>query len=111
MSIKINKQLTRPDKGTLSAGSIIDFQTRFISDDLTVVFMLTHWFNQLAKDTAKEEGWKPVAEIKNFSYKLPRKCTEEEWLKLNDAGSADMVEGWLKDIIDSKIGDGNTEII
>ncbi len=111
MSIKINKQLTRPDKGTLSAGSIIDFQTRFVTTELTVVFTLTHWFNQLAKDEAKTEGWKPVQGVNNFKYKIARVCSMEEWVKLDEAGAVELVESWLKSILDGELGDGYTEII
>lgn len=109
--IQINKQLQRPDKGTLSAGSLIDFKTIRSETDKSIRYNLTHWFNQAAKDAPKEDGWLPVAVVKNFSYILRKECTDEEWLKLNDAGSTELVEGWLQDIIDSKIGDGNTEII
>ena len=111
MSIKINKQLQRPDKGTLSAGSLINYTARFLQDELTVVFYLTHWFNELAKEEAKEKGWLPVAKITNFDYRLSRICTIEEWQKLDDAGASKMVEGWLKEIIDNKIGIGYTEIL
>lgn len=107
--IKINKQLQRPDKGTLSSGSLINYTARFLQDSLTVVYDLTHWFNQLAKDDP--EQWKPVASITNFEYRLKKVCTPEEWASLEDAGSPELVEGWLKEIIDSKIGVGNTEII
>jgi len=109
--IKINKQLQRPDKGTLSAGSLINYTARFLQDELTVVFDLTHWFNELAKEEAKEEGWLPVAKITNFDYRLSRICTVEEWQKLDDARASTMVEGWLKEIIDNKIGVGYTEIV
>jgi len=109
--IKINKQLQRPDKGTLSAGSIIDYNARFIGETMQVVYDLTHWFNELAKDTAKEDGWLPVAGITNFSYKLVKDCTPEEWAKLNDVGSAQLVQEWLQELIDSKIGEGYTELI
>ena len=110
--IKINKQLQRPDKGTLSAGSIIDFSPQLIGGEKNIVrFNLTHWFNQLAKETWKEEGWKPVAGIKNFKYTLLKECTSEEWESLNDEGSTLMIEGWLKELIDSELGDGYTEII
>ena len=106
--IKINKQLQRPDKGTLAAGSIIDFTTIFPTGTLLVRYNLTHWFNQLAKD---EDGWFPVAGVTNFSYILIKECTEEEYAQLNDAGSADLVQLWLKELIDAKIGAGNTELI
>jgi hypothetical protein len=109
--IKINKQLQRPDKGTLSAGSIIDYTTNFNGDKKIVRFNLTHWFNELAKEKAKEDGWLPVQAITNFIYIQLKECTDEEWASLNDAGSAEMVELWLKDIIDAEIGNGSTEII
>jgi hypothetical protein len=109
--IQINKQLQRPDKGTLSSGSIIDYTAQFIGSKKTIRFNLTHWFNLIAKDTAAEDGWLPVAGITNFKYIQLRECTDAEWDSLDDAGSAVMVQDWLKEIIDSKIGAGNTEII
>ena len=105
--IQINKQLQRPDKGTLSAGSLINYSARFLDEQLTIVYDLTHWFNQ----AAKEDGWLPVAGVTNFSYRLSKVCTPEEWAKLDDAGSAEMVQQWLVDIINEKIGDGFTEIV
>jgi hypothetical protein len=111
MSIKINKQLQRPDKGTLSAGSIIDNTTRFIPESKTIIYYLTHWFNELAKETAKEDGWLPVANVKNFPYKIIKNCTIEEWSKIEEASASTIVENWLKELIDSKIGIGFTEII
>jgi len=109
--IKINKQLQRPDKGTLSSDSIIDYTAQFIGDRKIIRFNLIHWFNLAAKDAPKEDGWLPVAGITNFKYIQLRECTDEEWDSLDNAGSAVMVQDWLKEIIDSKIGVGNTEII
>jgi len=109
--IQINKQLQRPDKGTLSAGSIIDYNTKFIGDGMIVRYSLTHWFNLLAKETAKEEGWMPVAKVLNFDYVQIKECTQEEWDSLNDAGSAGMVQVWLKELIEGKVGNGTTEIV
>jgi hypothetical protein len=111
MSILINKQLQRPDKGTLSAGSVIDFNTKIVSETKTVVYFLRHWFNQLAKETAAEDGWLPVNGVKNFSYRLAKECNDEEWEQLNGPGSPELVQEWLKEIIDSKIGVGYTEIV
>jgi len=106
--IQINKQLQRPDKGMLSSGSIIDYTTNFNGESKTVRFNLTHWFNLVAKN---EDGWMPVAGVNNFRYIQVKECTDAEWDSLNNAGSAVMVQDWLKEIIDSKIGDGFTEII
>ena len=106
--IKINKELQRPDKGTVSSGSIIDFTTIFPTGTLKVRYNLTHWFSELAKD---EDEWLPVAGITNFSYVLIKECTEEEYSELNNAGSADLVEQWLKELIDAEIGANYTEII
>lgn len=110
--IQINKQLQRPDKGTLSSGSIIDYATQFIGgDDNVIRFNLRHWFNQLAKDTHKEEGWRPVKKVNNFAYVQIKRCTDAEWESLNNEGSAVMVQEWLKELIDVELGDGFTEII
>jgi hypothetical protein len=109
--IKINKQLQRPDKGTLSSGSLIYFSTQFNGEKKVVRFNLTHWFNQLAKDNHEIDGWKPVEEVTDFKYMLIKECTNEEWDALDGSGSTLMVKGWIKELIDSKIGDGYTEII
>ena len=106
--IKIEKQLQRPDKGTLSAGSLIDFTTIFPTGTLIVRYNLTHWFNELAKS---EKQWLPIAGVINFDYTLMKECTEEEYAQLNEAGSADLVELWLQELIDAKIGIGYTSII
>lgn len=106
--IQINKQLQRPDKGTLSSGSIIDYTTQFLGENKIVRFNLIHWFNELART---EEGWLPVAKITNFDYTLFKNCTDAEWDSLNDAGSAVMVQEWLQELIDEKIGVGSTEIV
>lgn len=106
--IQINKQLQRPDKGTLASGSLINYTAKFLQDDLTIVYDLTHWFNQAAKD---DPQWLPVAKITNFEYRLSRVCTAEEWALLDDSGAPLQVEEWLEEIIDGKIGDGFTEIV
>jgi hypothetical protein len=103
----INKQLTRLDKGTLSTGSIIDFDTFFIPNKMIVKYILTHWFSQAAKDAPESEGWKPVSGVKDFEYKITRNCTAEEWALLNDAGAADLTEQWLKEILNEKLGGGS----
>jgi len=106
--IKINKQLQRPDKGTLSAGSIIDYNAKFIGETKTVAYFLTHWFNELART---EEGWKPIAGIINFKYIQSKQCTDEEWALLDESGAAVLVQDWLVAIIDAEIGNGYTEIV
>lgn len=106
--IQINKQLQRPDKGTLSSGSIIDYTTQFLGENRTVRFNLTHWFNMLAKE---ENEWLPVQKITNFEYKQIKQCTDEEWDSLNNAGTPEMVQLWLQEIIESHIGTGTTEIV
>lgn len=110
--IQIDKQLIRLDKGPLKAGSLIEFKPTFIADKKIIRYNLTHWVNELARKTAKEDKWFPVMGVKNFDYILIKECTDEEWSDYNtkpDSGA--LVEGWLKQIIDSKIGDGNTVII
>lgn len=106
--IEITKKLQRPDKGTVSAGSIIDCKAIRYPEKLKVRYNLTHWFNKLAKE---EEGWLPIQKITNFDYILIKECTEEEYAKLNDAGSFELEEQWLKELIDAKIGAGFTNTI
>ncbi len=109
--IQINKQLQRPDKGMVSSGSIIYYTAQFIEEKKTVRFNLTHWFSLTARETADTDGWLPIPKVKDFSYIQLKECTDEEWDALDDAGSAALVKSWLKEIIESKIGVGNTEII
>lgn len=106
--IKINKELQRPDKGTVASGSIIDYNANFIGSKKVIRYNLTHWLSEEVKD---EGGWMPIAGITEFKYVILKQCTDEEWDSLNDAGSAELVEVWLQEIIDSKIGAGNTVII
>jgi len=107
--IKINKQLQRPDKGMVSSGSIIYYTAQFIEEKKTIRFNLTHWFSLSAKETAEADGWLPIPKVKDFSYIQLKECTDEEWESLDDAGSAVLVKDWLKEIIESKIGIGNTK--
>ena len=111
MDIQINKQLNRPDKGVLAAGSIITYTSKENDDAKIVRYKLTHWYDQSAKDAPKEDGWLPVAEITNFSYDIIKECTDEEYAQLDAAGSKQLKCDWLQEIIDSKIGANYTEII
>tara|TARA_R110000744_G_scaffold148351_1_gene261377 strand:- start:6599 stop:6922 length:324 start_codon:yes stop_codon:yes gene_type:complete len=106
--IQIDKELTRPDKGTVAAGSLINFTTIFPTGTMNVRYNLIHWVNEEAKDS---EEWLPILGVINFSYIQIKECTPEEYAKLNDSGSAELVESWLKELIDAKIGAGNTKII
>ena len=105
--IKITKELQRPDKGIVPTDSLVNYTARFLQDELTVVFDLVHWLNQEAKDGE----WLPIPKVIEFDYRLSRLCTVEEWMKLDDAGASSMVEEWLKEVIDGKIGVGYTEIL
>ena len=106
--IKINKQLQRPDGGTVSAGSIVDYSTRMLGSTMQVVYYLKHYFSQ----TAIDEGKPTIPAVTNFNYKIVKNCTEQEWEELNlDAGAGPRVQDWLKEILDELIGAGNTEII
>tara|TARA_R110000851_G_scaffold120265_1_gene248562 strand:+ start:350 stop:682 length:333 start_codon:yes stop_codon:yes gene_type:complete len=109
--IQINKELTRPDKGVVASGSLLDYTTQFIGESKIVRFNLTHWFNLDVKNEPQKDGWLPISGVKDFMYIQRKECTPEEWGSLNDAGSAVMVEDWLQEIIESKIGNGTTEII
>ena len=105
--IKINKQLDRPDGGKVPSGSLIQSEPMFKKEQLKVIWKLTHWLSQSAIDSDKM----PIPIITNFDYWITKQCTEEEFAKLNDAGSAELVENWLKEIIDASIGLGYTEIV
>jgi hypothetical protein len=106
--IKINKQLQRPDGGTVSSGSIVDYTTRMLGESMQVVYYLKHYFSQAAID----DGKPTIPGVTNFGYNQVKTCTETEWTELNlDAGAGPRVQDWLKEIIDANIGNGNTEII
>lgn len=111
MSIKINKQLQRPDKGPLSPGSIIDFTPILPVGTQKIRYNLIHWFDELTKEEATEKGWFPIESITNFKYILIKECTDEEFAKLKEANADILIEQWLKELIDLQIGDGNTEMI
>jgi len=109
--LKINSSLRRLDKGTVPKGSLIDYRRVPLDDKKIMRFNLTHWINQLAKDGNKKDGWMPISGVKNFKYTLFKKCTEEEWDSLNGAGSNEIVEGWLKDILNTALGGDLTETV
>ena len=106
--IKINKQLQRPDGGTVSAGSIIDYNSKFIGKGMIISFQLMHHFSESAI-----EGGKPlIPSITNFKYRLNKECTAEQWSEIFTQPDAGIyVETILKDLIDEKIGAGFTEIV
>ena len=105
--IQINKELQRPDGGNVKAGSIVDYNARFLSDVTTIVYDLKLYFNQKAIDEKKL----PVPKVDNLKFRITKKCTEEQWKKLNESGSVDLVQSWLKELIDQEIGKGFTEIV
>lgn len=106
MAIKINKQLNRPDGSKVSSGSIIKYDTRLNGKSLIVWFFLNHYISTAAFEAEKQ----PINSINEFKYTLYRECTPEEWAELNKAGSAELVEGWLKEVLDSEMGEGYVEI-
>lgn len=105
--IKINKLLNRPDGGTVAPGSLLKFEPKFNKDALTVSYFLTHFVSQQAIDDGKQ----PIPGVTDFKYQVQKQCDEAEYLELNNAGAADLVETWLKELIDGLIGAGNTEIV
>lgn len=106
--IQINKQLERPDNGTVPSGSIIDYKVIRNDVDKTLRYNLTHWLSEEAKQLA---GCMPIARVTNFTYIMVKECTTEEYDQLNQAGSFELEEEWLKEMIDAKIGVGNTKTI
>lgn len=112
MSIKINKQLNRPDGGVVDAGSIVDFNqsTHSNGDDTGTVFFAVSLY---ISEEAIEEGKKAVPSIVEFGWQLPKECDVAEWseLLMGENQTAILMHDWLKEIIDSKIGEGFTEII
>lgn len=112
MSIKINKQLNRPDGGKVSTGSIVDFnqKTKATGEDTGIVFFLiSHYISAAAITDGKET----IPVITEFEYTLSKVCDSEEWeqLLMGENQTSVLLHDWLKEIIDNKIGLGNTEII
>ena len=106
--IKINKQLQRPDGGTVSAGSIVDYNSKFIGKGMIISFQLMHYFSE----SAIESGKTLIPAITNFKYRLNKECTAEQWVEIfTQANAGIYVETLLKDLIDEKIGEGFTEIV
>jgi len=107
--IQINKELNRPDGGTVAAGSLLDYQTRMIGEKKQVVFYLSLFVSQAAKD----EGKDTIPAVNEFKYVQSKDCTEQEWTDLTEGSgsSGALVQDWLKEIIDELIGAGNTQLV
>ena len=105
--IRITKELNRPDGGNVTPNSIIEYSTTFPKAAKSVFYRISLYFNQLALDENKQ----PVPAITEFGYRMVKECSNEEWARLNEAGSNDLVELWLKEMLDVELGAGNTEII
>lgn len=105
--IKITKTLNRADGGNVTANSILDFSTRKLESERIMIYDLKLFFNQICKNENKPQ----IEGITDFANRIIKECTVEEWAKLNDAGSVDLVQVWLKQLIDIEIGLGFTEII
>ena len=105
--LKINKQLNRPDGGEVQSGSVIKYDVRLNTKSSTVWFFLNHY---ISEDTLNE-GKQNISKINEFNYKLYRECSQVEWDMLNDSNSAELVAGWLLELIENKIGSGYIQII
>ena len=91
-----------------SAGTIGSYDsTTFPKDSRVIFYRLSLYFNQLALDENKPT----IPAVTEFDYKIVKECTDKEWSKLNDAGSNDLVQLWLKEMLDLKLGQGNTKIV
>ena len=113
--LQINKQLTRLDFGPLAAGSIITFEPKFNKDNLSVIYSLKQFSSLDAYNDFKDPE-KPsptlVPGVSDFDYKLQKICTPAEYEQLNEAGAADLVEIWLKELLEGNgVGAGNIEIL
>ena len=85
--IKINKQLNRPDGGTVSSGSIASSNPRMIEQEAggVVKFITTLHFSESAMNDDKPG----VPAVTQFSYKgLQKTCTQAEWDAMNDEADA-----------------------
>ncbi len=114
MSIKINKQLNRPDGGKVASGSVVEFNTTTVDSEKKVVF----YCKQYLSETARDNGKTPVPAIVEIGsdsspYYLSKYCTDEEWddLTIGENQTAILLNQWLQEIIDSLIGLGYTEIV
>lgn len=108
--VKINKQLDRPDGGKVASGSIaVCDNPQPIGESKAVVFRIAIYLNQTAIDSGK----KPIPALDKFpKFKLVKQCTDTEWDALNDdAGAGALMATFMKECIDTVLGDGFTEII
>lgn len=107
--VKINKELNRTDGGIIASGSVVAFDIIEDGQSKTVFFRIRHYVSEELKIAGKTT----IYEITEFSYKnMQKQCTTEEWTTLTEsAGSAALLQDWVKAIIDSEIGSGFTEII
>ncbi len=106
--IKINKELQRPDGGNVAAGSILDYNTKFIGKGKMTMFTVFLYYSREALD----DGKVTVPSITDFKFRLTKKCSDQEWIDvMTKANAGELTQGWLKDLVDAKIGLGNTEII
>lgn len=108
--VKINKQLTRPDGGTVSSGSIaVCNNPQQLVNYQQVVFKTQFYITE----TALEKGKQPVPKLDKFpTMKLIKTCSNDEWTALNDdAGAGALVGTFMQECIDSILGDGFTELI
>jgi hypothetical protein len=108
--VKINKQLSRPDGGNVSSGSLAvcnNPQQRVSSKQ--VIFKTSFYITESAYDNGKQ----PIPKLDKFPrMKLVKDCSDEEWDALyDDAGAGALVGTFMTECIDAILGDGFTELI
>lgn len=108
--VKINKTLARPDGQNVSSGAIAVCNIpQQIVNSKQIVFKLQIYVSQTQLDNGKQ----PIPKLDKFPrMKLVKQCDESEWNALNDdAGAGALVGQFMKECIDSVLGDGFTELI
>ncbi len=105
--IKINKQLKRPDGGTVTTGSLVKYNPTFVPDSLTIIYTLKHYFSQSALDSGKL----CIPAVTDFAYRMNKVCTQAEYDQLKLADADLLVQTWLQGLIENSIGVGNTELV
>ena len=104
MSIKINKQLNRPDGGFIESGSLVSFKSKLkVGNKRILWYYLSHYINHQAINLGKQ----PITSIEEFNYKIPIEITEEQESSLdNESFKSEL----LKKHIESIIGVGYVNI-
>jgi len=102
MPFKINAELTTPTNLTVPSGSVVTSQVIFEKEKNLILFYLTFY----ATEEDRTNKTQPML-VKEFVNPLTRVATAQDWLDLNSASikAFDLVNGWLKTMLEDVVGD------